>query len=315
MMANKKVTTRGYLRKQVRFIPKGTKKMKEIKQKKFLIFLILFLLSGCAQAAAQPAALLPNTRLQAWVDKPLDRTTLTFPVDYELVCHGADPSGVKALQFSANETILAVQINPDVTNTLFHTTTGWQPGAPGEYTIACRAQNDSGQWSADAIARVKVEAATPTITPTITPTVTPTITPTVTPTITPTPPDSSAITFTSRVSTARFQYQRDCVPSPAEVTITATLSNTIGVKYVFLFFRLESAALGATTAWNSGLMMTQLRDGSFTRTVSWRDTLAVLPAISGSSATFVYQFVAVDASNNTLARSQRFYDVMLSPCN
>lgn len=277
-------------------------------------FWICCLLGGCTQNTSSSASPIFSGNLQAWVDKPLDQATLPFPVEYELVCHGTDPSGVKAIQFNTNGTVLTVSTNVEAKNTLFHTSVIWQPATPGDYLITCRAQNNSDAWSAESAVRVKVIAATPSVTPTLTPTITPTLTPTITPTSTPTPPAQTAIEFSSRTSSSEFQYQRDCIPNPAQVTITALLSNAANVKFVFLFFRLESSALGVTSAWNSGLMMSPAGNLAFTRTLSWRD-IPQLDQIRGSSATFVYQFVAVDENNNNIARSQRFYDVRLSPCN
>jgi len=60
-------------------------------------------------------------------------------------------------------------------------------------------------------------------------------------------------------------------------------------------------------------MMSPGGEGDYSKTISWRD-VPQLSEISGSSATFVYQFVVVDDNNNNIARSKRFYNVKLSPC-
>lgn len=248
--------------------------------------------------------------LQAWVDAPLDGAVLKMPVQYSLVCHGADGSGVQALEFSADGEVLGTETNPDGGATLFNASVLWEPHEPGMYTIMCRAQNGAGDWSGYADARVRVVQDAGTITPTSTPTITPTMTPTVTPTET---PPAAGPAFTSRVSTTSFEYQRDCIPDPAEVTITAVLSGAPSAKYVFLFFRLESSALGVTTDWNEGLAMASAGGGAFRSSVSW-DDVPQLARIWGSSATFAYQFVAVGPSNENLGRSQVFRDVTLRPC-
>lgn len=254
--------------------------------------------------------------LQAWVDAPLDGAVLEMPVQYSLVCHGADRSGVQALEISADGEVLGTETNPDRGATLFNASVLWEPHEPGMYTIMCRAQNGAGDWSGYADASVTVVqdavSTTPTLTPSRTPTVTATITPTITPT-TSTAPAAADVTFTSRVSTNSFEYKRDCVPDPSEVAVTAILSGAPSAKYVFLFFRLESSALGVTTDWNEGLAMTPAGGDAYRSTVGW-DDIPQLSQISGSSATFAYQFVAVGQDNRNLGRSQVFRDVTLHPC-
>jgi len=276
------------------------------------LLLITSLLPGCAPASNEIAGLSLRGGLQAWVDAPLDGSILTLPITYSLVCHGTDSSGVQALEFNVNEQVFAVVSNPDPGETLFNASQPWQPVDPGMYTIRCRVQNSVGEWSSYASAQVTVVAMTGTITPTLTFTPTETSTSTATSTSTPTP-TAAVIIFTSQVSTHTFEYQHDCVPSPGEVTITAILSSTAGVKSVYLFFRLESSELGVTTEWNAGSPMTP-GTGGYSSTVTW-DDIPQLSQIQWSSAAFAYQFVVVDASNNILARSQVFRDVMLSPCD
>lgn len=278
------------------------------------ILLIAALLSACAPENPYPAPVIQPGSLQVWVDAPLESTTLTLPVAYTLVCHGSDPSGVQALEFSINEQVLAEVSNPDSSLTLFYASHPWEPVEPGTYTIRCRARNTSGEWGGYAAARVFVVemldgiSPTPSLTQTATLTPTHTATPTVTLTAT-----STTITFTSQVSTNTFEYQRDCVPSPGQVTITARLSNTVGVKSVYLFFRLESADKGITTGWNPGILMAKGTDG-YSSTIAW-DAIPQLSQIMGSSAVFAYQFVVADFSEIVIARSQVFRDITLQPCN
>jgi hypothetical protein len=278
--------------------------------------LVVALVGACAPAMASPAGSSLFGGLQAWVDAPLDGAVLKMPVQYSLVCHGTDGSGVQALEFSADGGVLGTATNPDGGATLFNASQGWNPAEPGTYTVMCRAQNAAGDWSGYADARVKVVQDAVTITPTLTPTVTPTVMATITPTITPTTsavPPAAGVTFTSRVSTNSFEYKRDCIPDPSEVAVTAVLSGAPSVKYVFLFFRLESSALGVTTDWNEGLAMTPAGGDAYRSTVAW-DDIPQLSQISGSSATFAYQFVAVGQDNRNLGRSQVFRDVTLHPC-
>jgi hypothetical protein len=266
------------------------------------IILIVILLTGFSQLIPPKPGTSLHSGLHAWVDAPINRTVMNLPVSYDIICHGTDPGGVKALEFRINDKLLSSSMNPDSKQTLFTSTAAWSTNTAGKYVIHCRAQNNSSEWSGYAEAIVFVQEVIPTLIPTITPTVTPL------------PPVSADITFSSIVSTNGFQYlQRGCTPNPAQVTITAKLSNTTRVKYVFIFFRLESSALGVTTAWNTGLLMTSSGDNKYKRTISWKD-VPQLTQIYGSAANLVYQFVAVDDQKNNIARSQRFYNVKLSPC-
>lgn len=278
------------------------------------MFLLAALLSACALENPYPPPVSPPGSLQTWVDAPLEGTTLTLPVAYTLVCHGSDPSGVQALEFRINEQVLAEVPNPDSSLTLFYASHPWEPVEPGTYTVRCRAENTSGEWSEFASARVMVVetldeiSPTPSLIPALTETPTVTLTPTSTITSTP-----AIITFTSQVSSNVFEYQHDCVPSPGQVTITARLSSTLGVKSVYLFFRLESGELGIITDWNTGVLMAKGTDG-FSSTIAW-DAIPQLSQILWSSAVFAYQFIVVDTSEAVIARSQVFRDITLKPCD
>lgn len=147
-------------------------------------------------------------------------------------------------------------------------------------------------------------------TPAFTPTLTSTAT--ITPTLTVTP--TSALSFRSQVSTNAFQYQRDCIPNPGQVTITAIPSGTADFTYLFLFFRLESDPPGVITPWNDGMPMNPGSGGTFSKTVSWKD-ISDLALLNGGSAIFVYQFVALDQNYSITIKSSLFRDVTIAPCH
>ena len=237
--------------------------------------------------------------LRVWVDAPLDGTVVKVPVQCSLVCPGTDGSGVQALvEVSAKGQLPGTEANPDAGAALINASRVWEPPEPGTYKIRCRAQHATGEWSGYADARVRVVQGAVTITPTSTPTPMPL---------------AAGLVFTTRVSTTAFEYQRDCVPDPSEVTITALQSSASSVKDGFLFFRLESSALGVTTDWNEGLAMASVGGGAYRATVSW-EVIPQLSQIWGSSATFEYQFVAAGRSNENLGRSQVFRNVTIGPC-
>lgn len=272
------------------------------------LILIAALLFACAPENTISPGYSLHGGLQAWVDAPLEGTILTLPVSYTLVCHGSDPFGVQALDFSIDEQVLETVPNPDPDSTLFNASTLWEPVEPGTYTVHCRAENSSGEWSEYAVSRVLVVAEIDAVSPVLTILPTPTPTATSTPTLTPT----TALTFTSQVSTYIFEYQHDCVPNPAQVTIIAMLSSTADVESVYLFFRLESGELGVTTEWNTGVVMSKGTSG-YSTTIAW-DVIPQLSQVKWSSAVFAYQFVVVDQNEVILARSQVFRDITLRPC-
>ena len=282
-----------------------------------LITLVSALVAGCAQAPALPQAsgYPPAGGPRAWVDAPLDGTSLSLPVTYPVVCHGTDASGVSVLEFSADGNVLETASNPSPSQTLFTARFAWQPTTPGSYILRCRAQNPDGQWSGAAAVQVEVLAS---VTPSDTPT--PTLTPSPTPTATPTPtetltPEPAGLVFAAQVSAAEFHYPRDCVPDPSAVTITVGVSGAPQPTGVTLFFRFRDQSTGESGAWNDGLGMALLGGGKFRGTVSWE----AIPEIddlrsSGDPAWFLYQFVATGPQGTTVGRSPTFSDVTLTAC-
>jgi len=277
------------------------------------ITLVSALVAGCAQAPALPqsSGYPPAGGLRAWVDAPLDGTSLSLPVTYPVVCHGTDASGVSAVEFSADGSVIETTSNPSPSQTLFTAHFAWQPTVPGDYVLQCRALNPDGQWSTPAAAHVEVLAAimpTDTSTPMLTPSPTPT------PTATPTP-EPAGLAFAAQVSTSEFHYPRDCVPDPSAVTITVAVSGAPQPTGVLLFHRYRNQSTGDSGAWNEGRSMTPLGDGQFRVTVSWE----AIPEIdslrsSGDPAWFLYQFVATGSQGTIVGRSQTFSDVTLTAC-
>ncbi len=275
------------------------------------------LLTGCAQAPALPQAsgYPPAGGLRAWVDAPLDGTSLSLPVTYPVVCHGTDASGVAAVEFSADGNVLETATNPSPSLTLFTARFAWQPTTPGNYILRCRAQNQDGQWSGAAAARVEVLAS---VTPSDTPT--PTLTPSPTPTVTPTPtarltPEPAGLVFAAQVSAAEFHYPRDCVPDPSAVTITVAVSGAPQPTGVTLFFRFRDQSTGESGAWNEGLGMVPLGGGRLRASVSW-EAIPGIDALrsSGDPAWFLYQFVATGPQGTIIGRSQTSSDITLTAC-
>jgi hypothetical protein len=288
----------------------------------FLLWAAALALSACNLPVAAGAA------PRAWIDDPLDGMHLPLQ-PYLLTLHSSDPVGISLMEVRVNGEVLASLPSPDPAKLLVYLTQNWEPAAPGRYVIGARARNTAGAWSAEDIVTVEIEGPTtpthtpttistntptptlaiPTITPTATGTATSTTTPTITATLT-----QAALMFSSQVSTQLFNYQRDCVPNPGEVTITVTLSNTAQVHNVYLFFRLKSQTDDTITGWEN-VVMNPLRNGKYQTTIVWKG-ISNLSEISsqGLSAWFQYQFVADIQGGSILGRSPVFTDIALVPC-
>jgi len=142
-----------------------------MKKVNLFLFLILFglLLSGCDAAQM----LTSDTKLQAWIDAPLDQATLPL-APYELVVHGSDPVEIKAMEISIDDQTVFTEANPNPSELLVTSRFAWNPPGPGEYIIKARSQNSSESWSKPAVVSVTVteETSTPSLIITTTATVT-----------------------------------------------------------------------------------------------------------------------------------------------
>ncbi len=233
--------------------------------------LVLILITGCnsPQKLAQP-----ESNPQAWFDAPLDGSILTLNEAYEVVFHIASLGGVARGELTINSEVMAVLPNPNGNNSPATLRQSWTPVRPGTYTLKVRALNTSGIWSEYDTAVVMVndvsptptDTQTPTITPTLTITETPTITPTVTPTGTATPTATSeAFVFDPSPSTDTFEYQKDCFPDPATVTINVHIAGPGQIKYVYIFYHLQNVTNGEKTEWNDGVPMVKGENGNYSR--------------------------------------------------
>ena len=217
-----------------------------------LAALMLFL-SACnlpqkPEADLQPA---PQGKLQAWVDAPLNGSRLPVNVAYPVVCHGADPSGVTAVDFSVNSAAAGIFTAAAADPMLLTANFSWLPTAPGRFMLECRAQNTSGIWSEPAQAMVIIEGVTPTFTPTpsLTPTLTVTPTPTETATLTPSPVPQFGFAGPPVFNPVQINLPYDCTPSwlTAEIEVTSTK----GIQAVVLFYRVADKDFSDHSEWAS----------------------------------------------------------------
>lgn len=211
------------------------------------LVIVAVLLSGCnfptvSEAYPQPA---PQGKLRAWVDAPLNGTLLPLNVPYPIVCHGADPGGIAAVELSLNGSAAETFSASEQDSMLLTASYNWVPATPGRTILECRAQNASGAWSEPAQSVVMVEEGTPTPSPTPTPTGTPTPTAT----LTPTPIQQLGFAGPPVFRPSQINLPYDCPSSSltAEIKVTSTQ----GIKVVVLFFRATDKGFAEHSEWAS----------------------------------------------------------------
>lgn len=153
----------------------------------FSLSLILLLVAGCKARpqppTATPAPVAQAPHLRAWIDAPLDGSTLPMsPV--QVVYHGAASAGIARIELKIDGQLLHTQTNDVSGNTFLEGSYAWSPAAAGEHALEVRTRSMGDAWSEPAIVHVVILANTPTPTATPTPTPTATATSTATPTAT-----------------------------------------------------------------------------------------------------------------------------------
>jgi hypothetical protein len=149
-----------------------------------VVLLMAAVLSGCHTTMTQG----PTT----WLDQPLDGAKLALEPQ-EITAHASDDDGVASFDFYVDGTLLisvpmrgdAIQFGRPATSGatlsgvssgaaayLADTTVGWNPSAPGVYTISARATDSQGNIGPEAVAVVTVGEleGSPTPLPTVRPT-------------------------------------------------------------------------------------------------------------------------------------------------
>jgi hypothetical protein len=157
-----------------------------------MVLLTALLLVACAPSSTQG----PTT----WMDQPLEGAKL--PVGpQEVTAHASDADGVASFEFFVDGTLL-IQA-PAGGGMLADTTVGWNPSAPGVYTISARATDSQGNTGSESTAVVTVGEleGSPTPLPTVQPTQeivtpeapSPSPTSSAVPTATPVPPTATPV--------------------------------------------------------------------------------------------------------------------------
>ncbi len=276
----------------------------------YTIMIFCFLLfSGCnVPKAAQfiELSLAENNSPQAWVDAPLNNSTLPL-APYEIVFHITDQQEVTQGELSINNQVVASLPNPQAGKKLATLKYAWNPSAPGEYLLGVRAQGSSGNWGPLTTSKVFIGEPTTTVTMTITPTgsETPTVTPT--PTLTPTATPTLLAGFNSVSASPNAVYSGNCTPN--QVTISAQTTQTTGITAVILFYRLRDS--GSTSEWLNSSMNLQA-PGQYIKSINVASAASDLGR-SNQSGTLDYQLV-IQQQNGDLIRSQVYSNVEVAAC-
>ena len=178
-----------------------------------LLILTALLMASCGPSATQGP--------MAWLDQPLDGAKLPLEPQ-ELTAHASDADGVASLEFYVNGALLVR--SPAAGEMLENATAGWNPSAPGVYTIAARATDSQGNTGPDSVVIVTVGEVEGSPAPS--PAVPPTEEIVTQETPSPRPPSSPGPTGTPRPPTPRPTTTAPTVtpprPSPTRPIATAT---------------------------------------------------------------------------------------------
>ncbi|MFB0537690.1 MAG: Ig-like domain-containing protein [Anaerolineae bacterium] len=208
--------------------------------------LLALALVACDQSTQGP---------QAWLDRPLDNSTVPQQ-PLTIQAHASDADGVASIEFFVNEARLSTVAVGG--GRLGEAAMEWRPPLPGTYLVQARAVDNNGNYGPDAISFVIVSgesAELPTETPTSTPT--PTLTPgilsvTPTPTLTPhplTPTPTSTLTpqpLTPTPTSTLTPYPPTPTPtntplSPVQVRFTADSTSLKAGECTMLRWDVEHA--------------------------------------------------------------------------
>jgi hypothetical protein len=287
-----------------------------------LLFVLCLLLAGCnlPQTGAGP---------QAWIDAPLDGSTLPL-APTEIVFHAYAAGNPKSVELTINGQPFPLSA-PDVSQPLSTVRTAWAPEQPGRYIIVVRSQDQNGTWSEAHTHTVLVGGPGITISPTVsetptlpleispTPTPSPTVSETPTliatvnepPTLIPTvyqPPSLTPLpgnVFSNLSLSSNTFYRLDATPT--KVTFTISVNDPAGIRLVEIYFRLLDPDTSATTDWTNEGMSSQ---GAGVYTYTLTRSHPALSSTSPKTMIVEYQFI-VTHPDLSLMRSPVYKDVTL----
>ncbi|MGB8253582.1 MAG: hypothetical protein WCF08_10235 [Anaerolineaceae bacterium] len=280
-----------------------------------LVILAIAMLSCAIPGQVAPTVAVQTSQAQASIDIPKDGDVIPMS-PYEIVYHGSDMTEVTQVELAVNSVPVSIQSNPSPGTGFVLMRYTWTPPAAGTYIIQTRAQNDKGEWGPYSSLSITVEAAAPPPQPTLQPTseniLAPTPSNTANPTLSiPTLKPGGVGSFTSlSKSTDKFYYgSASC--GPKVVNFSVNINNPSGIRYVFIFVRLDDKASDAKTEWDDGKYMSSIGSGNYTVAINSESDIPLYT--SYPEAWLGYQFVIQQPDGN-LVRSQVYYDITLAKC-
>ncbi|MBN2257705.1 MAG: hypothetical protein JW704_07765 [Anaerolineaceae bacterium] len=279
-----------------------------------LLILSVAMLS-CTLTPQTSTVAIPESPALAAIDLPKDGDVIQ-QAPYEIVYHGSDLTEVTQLELAVNSVPVTILPNPAPGTGFVLMRYVWTPPAPGNYLLQTRAQNQKGEWGPYSYVTVIVEPSTSTVT--INPTVESTVDPSI-PTIDIPMPTESLPTMnvggegiiTSLIkSTQKFYYGSESCGSHT-INFSVGINNPAGIRYVYIFVRLDDKDSGKFTDWDDGKHMTNTGTGYYHVTI---DSMADIPYYASYEKAWLGYQIVVQQPDGTLVRSPVYYDVTLEHC-
>lgn len=290
-----------------------------MKTTRIIIVIIILALAGLSCAIpgqTAPTVAVITSQAQAAIDMPKDGDVIPL-APYEIVYHGSDMTEVTQVELAINSVPVTIQSNPAPGTGFVLLRYIWTPAAAGQYIIQTRAQNQKGEWGPYSYITVTVEAGD--IPPTTEPTTEIVIPPTPTATATntaistvmlPTVNSTPGGVFTISKSSDKFYYGADSC-GPTSVNFTVNVNNPKGIRYVFIFVRLDDKASSGLTNWDDGKHMTATGSGNYTVTIK---SMEDIPTYSSYPEAWLGYQIIIQQPDGELVRSNVYYDITLAKC-
>jgi hypothetical protein len=279
-----------------------------------LMILAVAILSCSVTPQTATVAIQPSQALAA-IDLPKDGEVI-LQAPYEIVYHGSDLTEVTQLELAINGVPITIQSNPAVGTGFVLMRYTWTPPAPGTYIIQTRAQNQNGEWGPYAFITITVEASPLSVTtePAVVSTIDPNIlvlnTPMTTQSIPTMNVGGDGIIFSLFKSTGTFYYGSDSC-GPRTVNFSVGINNPNGIRYAYIFVRLDDKDSGKFTDWDDGKHMNSAGSGYYHVTI---DSMADIPYYASYEEAWLGYQIVVQQPDGTLVRSPVYYDVTLERC-
>jgi hypothetical protein len=277
-----------------------------------LIIIVIAGLSCAIPGQSVPTMAIIPSPAQAAIDMPRDGDVIPL-APYEIVYHGSDLTEVTQLELAINSVPVTIQSNPSPGTGFVLLRYVWTPSAAGTYLIQTRAQNQKGEWGPYSYITITVESSPEPVQPSPENKPTPTVTVSMEPistVIMPTVDIGGDGIFTSIAKSEDWIYYGGDTCGPREVNFSVSVYNFTGVRYVFVFVRLDDKSSNEMTEWNDGKPMKPTTSGTYIATITMQD---IPNYTSFDEAWMHYQFV-IQKPDGSYVRSKVYYDISVQKC-